>query len=305
MRLDRILVGMDFSAPAVAGAQWAAEHLAPGAELLLVNVVDLPAPAPFLRRAMPPREELAAAARDYAETRLGELARSFPNAIVRAVVKEGRPHEALADAARELDADLIVVGPHGDRPRPWKPLGTTAGRLVRVSPVPVLVATEARAAAPRRVLAPVDGSDITTFVLSTARWLAERFGAEVTVVHVLDDAVVGHVASLAAATGRGAGAPSEQLAETMSAEATRWLEALALHGPGSERVSAAVTFGDAPDAILALAETVDAELIVMGRRGAGALRAAVLGSTVSTVLQGAHCPVLVVSEPEDALAADA
>lgn len=298
MRLDRIVIGVDFGAASIAGARWAAGQLAPDAELVLVNAVDLPSPAPFLRRALPPVQELAAAARDHAERCLGEIARSLPSASVRTLVKVGRAHEVLADTARDLGAQLLVVGPHGDRARVWKPLGTTAERLVRAATIPVLVAANPRAAAPRRILVPVDESEITPYVLAAARGMATHFDADVTVVHVLANAVASHAASLPAQAGRSARAPSEALADVMTETATRWLEELAVRGHGGERVSAAVTVGAAPDAILALAESIDTDLIVMGRSGAGTLRAASLGGTVGTVLHGARCPVLVVTEPE-------
>ena len=41
----------------------------------------------------------------------------------------------------------------------------------------------------------------------------------------------------------------------------------------------------------------DAELIVVGRRGRGAVKSLVLGSVSSYVLQHATCPVLVVQAP--------
>ena len=62
-----------------------------------------------------------------------------------------------------------------------------------------------------------------------------------------------------------------------------------------------MTFGNAGDATLKVARDIAADLIVMGRRGSGAVVPAILGSTVSTVLHGARCPVLVVTEEQDAV----
>jgi universal stress protein A len=52
--------------------------------------------------------------------------------------------------------------------------------------------------------------------------------------------------------------------------------------------------GEAPSAILSTARDIDADLIVMGTRGRGALVRALLGSTAAAVLQGTTLPVMVV-----------
>jgi nucleotide-binding universal stress UspA family protein len=54
--------------------------------------------------------------------------------------------------------------------------------------------------------------------------------------------------------------------------------------------------------ILRVAEDIDAELIVMGSRGRGGVRRALMGSVCDTVVRHAHCPVLVV-RPEKEQAA--
>jgi nucleotide-binding universal stress UspA family protein len=54
--------------------------------------------------------------------------------------------------------------------------------------------------------------------------------------------------------------------------------------------------------IVALAEELGADLIVMGSRGLGGVRRALMGSVSDSVLRHAHCPVLVV-RPEKGQAA--
>jgi nucleotide-binding universal stress UspA family protein len=46
--------------------------------------------------------------------------------------------------------------------------------------------------------------------------------------------------------------------------------------------------------IVALAEELQADLIVMGSRGLGGVRRALMGSVSDSVVRHAHCPVLVV-----------
>jgi nucleotide-binding universal stress UspA family protein len=52
------------------------------------------------------------------------------------------------------------------------------------------------------------------------------------------------------------------------------------------------------EAIVHLAEEIGADLIVMGSRGFGGLRRALLGNVADSVVRHAHCPVLVVRPTE-------
>jgi nucleotide-binding universal stress UspA family protein len=54
--------------------------------------------------------------------------------------------------------------------------------------------------------------------------------------------------------------------------------------------------GRADEEIVELAEEIEAGLIVMGSRGHGKLRRALLGSVSGAVVQHAHCPVTIVRE---------
>ena len=68
--------------------------------------------------------------------------------------------------------------------------------------------------------------------------------------------------------------------------------------------SAIVRAGDAVDEILAVAEHLDADLIVLGSHGAGLAERFLLGSVSESVLEHASCSVLIVKKPgEDAGAA--
>jgi nucleotide-binding universal stress UspA family protein len=71
-------------------------------------------------------------------------------------VGTGPPHRAIAETARRIGADLIVLGA-GEPGR----LGSTADRVVRQAACPVLVVRGDLPMPPRRVLMPVDLSDLS------------------------------------------------------------------------------------------------------------------------------------------------
>ena len=71
---------------------------------------------------------------------LVKLAREHIPATVRyeTLVVNGWPGEAVLKAARDLDADLIVMGTHGRRGLAHLMIGSVAERVVRAAPCPVL-----------------------------------------------------------------------------------------------------------------------------------------------------------------------
>lgn len=77
-------------------------------------------------------------------------------------------------------------------------------------------------------------------------------------------------------------------------EATRWLRAAVADLPGAE-ISTTVEHGD-PSRVL-LDQAADAELLVLGNHGRGALSGAMLGSVAQRCVQRAPCPVLLVPAP--------
>ena len=63
---------------------------------------------------------------------------------------------------------------------------------------------------------------------------------------------------------------------------------------GGSVAQAHLMIGEAAREILRLAEDLGAGLIVMGSRGRGGIRRALMGSASDSVIRHAHCPVLVV-----------
>jgi nucleotide-binding universal stress UspA family protein len=141
-RLARILVPLDFSAESKYALRYAADlarHL--GAGLILLHVVEpLVSQADFgygcVTRRFPNRELLKAT-----QARLNSIGKRFcisgPRPL--AFVRTGAAETEIVQAARDIAADLIVIGSHGGDPASM-PIGRTAETVVRNASCPVLVA---------------------------------------------------------------------------------------------------------------------------------------------------------------------
>jgi nucleotide-binding universal stress UspA family protein len=194
-----------------------------------------------------------------------------------------------------LAADLLVVGSHGRSGFERFLLGSTADRILRRSRRPVMVVPphaggeHGPAAMPfRRIICPVDFSESSLRALEYALQFAEEADARLTLLHAIELPPELHEL-LPIDTG-------VETVRTAAEQACRTrLDALV---PTAARdyctIEAHVVEGKAHRAILEAAAERDADLIVMGVMGRGALDVAVFGSNTQSVLRGARCPVLTV-----------
>jgi nucleotide-binding universal stress UspA family protein len=138
-RIQTILLASDLS-PASAGAEDLAFELASrlGSSVLLVSVIDprgLWLPGGGFRQ----RVDQVRAAREAAAQ--GIVERGHRERVpIRCLIWEGDPGEAIVEAAVAEGVDLIVVGTHGRRGMDRLVMGSVSERVVRSSPVPVVVA---------------------------------------------------------------------------------------------------------------------------------------------------------------------
>ena len=295
MRTDRIVIGVDFSPPSIAAARWTMQEFARGAEFVLVHALDVPTAPPFLRGRFPDADTLLADARIGAEARFAELRPAFGAAKVSCEVRVGHAAEEIVAAAREHGAQLVVVAKHGERHGVWRQPGSTAEQVVRSATLPVLMVAEPRWGRPRRILAAIDDSMIARTVLAWASALARRWDADVTALHVVSSAVMSHVLSMASIGAEEDVEPTpEFVREEFGAERDRWVEKLAEAGVAPAHASSEIAFGEAGQEIVAAMHRLDADLIVLGDQGAGAVPRFLFGRTLREVLRSATRPVLVV-----------
>ena len=140
----------------------------------------------------------------------------------------------------------------------------------------------------KRILLPTDFSDTAEHTIGYAREMAERYGAEVHLLHVVADPTPQGWAVGAAAL------VVSDLLKTWEADAEQRLAEISLDGIETIR---AIRVGHAFVEILQYATDNAIDLIVMGTHGRGPVKHLLLGSVAEKVVRKAPCPVLTVRQP--------
>jgi nucleotide-binding universal stress UspA family protein len=143
----------------------------------------------------------------------------------------------------------------------------------------------------KAILVATDFSDCAGAAFKMARNLAQRFGAKLVLLHVIQQSVVSRVAEHLKVQ------PDSLLPEFRE-EAQRQLDDfLKEHGRGSLEVTSMVAVGIPFQEIAVIARDLAADLIVMGgygKSGRGPIEEVFFGSTAEKVVRLLPCPVLCV-----------
>jgi universal stress protein A len=139
--ITSILVPTDFSKHSERALAYAIPFARQfGAKLTLLHVIE-PIATPDFEASFPLRIENATAKRscEGVLTKTAEKLGIEPELLDSKLVRFGRPYNEIANAARTLKADLIIIATHGYTGFKHAFLGSTAERVVRHAPCPVLV----------------------------------------------------------------------------------------------------------------------------------------------------------------------
>ena len=296
--IHRILWATDFSAGSQHAQAYAAflAH-AYGAELKIIHVFEI---YPSTLSADPGADPLLLEPiRNEISRTLDELAADAGRCGVQATSLHalGIASEQVIETARKEAVDLVILGTHGRTGLEHVLLGSTAERVVKGAPCPVMtvrsVGTAPTHETPisiKRILAPIDFSDCSLDALEYAIQIAKRLEAAVTILHVLEWASVGLDFSVAevAESGRVRRDTESRVAGLADLVRTQGLTADAM-----------IRGGGAPaDFVLELAGERGVDLIVMGTHGRRGLSRLLLGSVAERVLRRAACPVITVKSPK-------
>ena len=228
-------------------------------------------------------------------------------------VRFGRPADETIAFASEVDADLIVMSAHGRSGISRWVFGSVANRVLGGATCPVLLVRSGQAqrrTTYRRILVPLDGSELAEQVLPYAKALIRpplslgpvsdrghrglRERTRVFLVSVLTTGLGDRTVALLTSY-----PPGLRLATTALHHAEIQLRsylrsvAAVLREQGAI-VNIVVRQGPPADEILAYAAEVEADLISMTTHGFSGTSRWVYGNVAGKVLQGAHSPVLLV-----------
>src|SRR5215217_2800607 len=204
----------------------------------------------------------------------------------------GRPDAVIIGQAEQIGAGVIVMGSRGRGGVRRALMGSVSDSVVRHAHCPVMVVRGEAVVFPNKILLATDGSEEANLAASTAAEMAKSTNSELHVV------CVEHTPDIFYEMPGIVLDPNLQsrLEEGVDEAAKTTLEEQVqkIKETGIEVAGAHTREGFPDEEIVGVAGRLSAGLIVMGSRGRGPLRRALLGSVSDSVVRHAHCPVLVV-----------
>lgn len=139
----KILVPFDFSQGSAVALKYACDlgKRFPRAQIVILHVLETLTPW----RSLTLKGLGIAQSREWVQKvekkldAIGRRTKSSKKLPVRTIVRQGRPAQEIVDVASRLRAELIVMGNVGYDSLHFSLLGTTAERVVREAPCPVLL----------------------------------------------------------------------------------------------------------------------------------------------------------------------
>jgi nucleotide-binding universal stress UspA family protein len=276
---------------AVAFAQWYTArltvlHVVPTFDPVQVRSGRLGDPVQFVQPVS--REDVLTALRAAVDAAGGDARQAT------AVAEAGDPVVTIVDQAVGIPADLLVMGTHGRSGFDRLLLGSVAEKVLRKAPCPVLTVpphapTHAPASAGfKRILCPLDFSPSALQALGFALALGQQSKGVVTVLHVIE-----WLTEEEPRTHAHFSVPEYR--RYLTEDAYERMRPLLAEAAGPRcKFEPVVLTGRAHHEIAQTAASREADLIVMGAQGRGAVGVSLFGSTAQHVVRAANCPVLTV-----------
>ena len=228
-------------------------------------------------------------------------------ARVGSLVVHGAASEALVATADEFDVDLLVVSSHGESGIRRAVLGSVAEHLVHNAREAAILVNPPPLAGNdviRRVLLPLDGSEVSQIAIPHAEHLARSLGADLVLLQVTASEADLLTAGMPIGTPPQPGITVEvaqQVAREQHAEAEAELSVLAgaLQARAVPVVDVEVVAGQPADGILSAVDRLNIDIVVMATHGRGGLGRLLLGSVADAVARNTERAAVLLVRPDE------
>jgi nucleotide-binding universal stress UspA family protein len=212
-------------------------------------------------------------------------------------LEQGRPAERIVDVAHDLGAYLSVLASRGDGGGSALTLGSTVQQVLALARGSVFIAHTSSSVpaviAPKRILVPLDGSLRTESVLPTAARIAAAHGAELLLVHIVQEPLP--TGLLRAADDMDF---ARKLAQRLESGARRYLAELQeqlAHEVASVR-TLVVRHSNEYQCILEISQKEETDLVILSAHGSGCDSTQSFGSVTGYLLTHSMVPLLVLQD---------
>jgi nucleotide-binding universal stress UspA family protein len=211
-------------------------------------------------------------------------------------VESAAPAERIVAYAEDQDIDLVVMGTHGRRGVDRMLFGSVTEEVVRQAPCPTFtVRTDADvepSKAVGRILVPIDFSEAADAALQHGIEIAQTYGAEIDLLHVVEEPFYPPAYGPDVAT-----FPTQDVMERVETQ----LADTAREEIGYEHVMVSARTGSPSSEILDYVDENEVDLVVMATHGRTGLDRVLLGSVAERVLRQSPTPVFIVKPDRKSL----
>lgn len=283
MSITTILAALAFEDPddpVLARAQLLAQER--GAKLILLHLIENQALDDTL---LPP----AAQGRPLSEQLIQEATQKakLQSGTAEVVVQIGKAASAILELAQQRGADLVVIGAGKPKTIRERMFGSTADRVTRMSPAPVLIA-RGPALPYQRVATAMDFSDAAQAAAQAALRLAPDARHEL--IHVAEIPLAFEQAMLTTGTSQ---PEIDRYRTAKSSQARQKLHEIAAQLPAPRQPRIRVLSGDPGQVMIRLARGRHADLLAIGRHGGAPVSRLLTGSVARKILHAATGDVLI------------
>ena len=297
LNLKKILLPTDFSRcaeQALAHTVFLAEKY--NAEIHLLHVITLFEDQPILvNDEIAETEEMIRKLEDLVQKQLNKVADSHGSVdlAIHTVRKRGiSAAPVILEYASDQNIDLIIMGTHGRRGLGHLLLGSATEEVVRMAKCPVFSVRESEKPksldAINKILVPVDFSDYSKSALAYAAEIAESYGAQLQLLHVIEETA--HPAySLSGKSTKIDLVPG--IEEDCRKKIRQMIQETGISNQDNEII---IISGQAALDIIKFATENLSDLIVIATHGLTGIERFLLGSVTEKVVRRAPCPVFTI-----------